>query len=106
MKEITNELQLLSISMAAKKLEVGKESLYKLINGGTIGVIQIGRRRKIPLCELIRFQKENLLREKVSDKDSVLTSKEIENYFGLSKSRLNKSLNGVQILHQVMEEDL
>lgn len=61
--EATNQLQLYSISAAAKVLHLGKDAMYKLVADGKIGYIEIGKRKKIPYQELVRFQNESLTKE-------------------------------------------
>ncbi len=56
MKE--NEYSLLSISQAAAKLGIGRNTLSQLISEGRIRVIQIRDRMKIPIRELELFLEE------------------------------------------------
>jgi len=64
--ETTNQLQLYSISAAAKLLHLGKDAVYGLIAKGKIGFIEIGKRKKIPYQELVRFQSEVIVRGTVA----------------------------------------
>ncbi len=57
--EENNELKLYSISAAAKELSIRKDTLINLIETGKIGVIELGKRRKVPHLELIQFIKSN-----------------------------------------------
>ncbi|MBI2417225.1 MAG: helix-turn-helix domain-containing protein [Ignavibacteriales bacterium] len=50
-----NQLQLYSINAAARVLHLGKDTVYKLVADGKIGYIAIGKRKKIPYQELVRF---------------------------------------------------
>lgn len=54
-----NEIKLLTISKAAKEMSIGKERIYKLINEGKIGCINMGKKRFIPHTELVRYIKDN-----------------------------------------------
>jgi excisionase family DNA binding protein len=54
--EANNQLQLYSINAAAKVLHLGKGTVYRLVADGRIGFIEIGKRKKIPYQELVRFQ--------------------------------------------------
>ena len=56
MKE--NEYSLLSISQAAAKLGIGRNTLSQLISEGRIRVIQIRDRMKIPIREIELFLEE------------------------------------------------
>jgi excisionase family DNA binding protein len=58
--EENNELKLYSITAAAKKLSIRKETLLDLIERGKIGVNDgLGNRRKISHLELIRYIKSS-----------------------------------------------
>lgn len=59
-----DELRLLSFSAAAKRMKIGRENLYDLIKHGKIGTIQIGKRSKIAVREILRFIDENTVRYK------------------------------------------
>ncbi|MBL1215421.1 MAG: helix-turn-helix domain-containing protein [Ignavibacteriae bacterium] len=60
--EENNELKLYSISAAAKELTIRKVALINLIETGKIGVIELGKRRKVPHLELIQFIKSNTIK--------------------------------------------
>jgi len=57
-----NQLKLYSISAAARALCLGKDAVYRLVADGRIGFIEVGKRKKIPYQELVRFQVESLIR--------------------------------------------
>jgi len=59
----TSQLKLFSISAAAKALTIGKDRMNRLIEEGKIGYIEMGKRRKIPRQELVRFQNENTIQK-------------------------------------------
>ena len=59
-----DELRLLSFSEAAKRMKIGMENLYDLIKSGKIGTIQVGKRSKIAVREILRFIDENTVRYK------------------------------------------
>jgi len=100
--EATNQLKLYSISAAAKVLAVGKDALYRLVADGKIGFIEIGKRKKIPFNELVRFQNENVKRLPTQNKDSIITKNEIERFFNINRTR-KSSLNGKEILTAIMK---
>lgn len=59
MDEVKNSLKLLSISAAAKELNIGASKLQDLIENGEIGVISLPNRRlKVPYNELVRWLQE------------------------------------------------
>lgn len=58
----TGQYKLYSITQAAREMHIGKDTLYRLIYEGKIGVIKIGKREKIPAMEIEKFQSENLVR--------------------------------------------
>ena len=101
----TDEFGLLSISKTAKLLRISKASLINLINNGLVGTIVIGKRRKIPIHELLRFQRESVIRENIANSKPVVTDKEVNNFFGISGYKKGMSLDGKNILHKVMEEN-
>ena len=59
MTDVNNDLKLYSISAAAKKLSIRKQQLSNLISSGKIGILTIGKRRKVPHCELVKFTFNN-----------------------------------------------
>ncbi len=59
-----DNLRLYSISGAAKALRISKDSLLNEINNGRISYINIRQRKKIPHSELLRYQKDSLVRKK------------------------------------------
>lgn len=59
MKEHDNNFRLLSRSAAAEKLGIGKTTLAKLIEQGTLRVTYINGKIKISVKELTRFLDEN-----------------------------------------------
>ena len=62
--EKDDELRLLSFSETAKRMKIGMENLYDLIKSGKIGTIQVGKRSKIAVREILRFIDENTVRYK------------------------------------------
>ncbi|MDR3519967.1 MAG: hypothetical protein P4L63_03740, partial [Candidatus Pacebacteria bacterium] len=58
---LENQLRLYSISKAASILHINEESRNELIDMGQIGYLLIGKRKKIPYQELIRYEKNNLI---------------------------------------------
>lgn len=99
--EATNQLQLYSISAAAKLLHLGKDAVYDLVADGKIGYIPIGKRKKIPYQELVRFQNENVKMLPIKHYGPLMTKPEIEQFFNLN-GRKKHSLDGHQILKTIM----
>jgi excisionase family DNA binding protein len=63
MLQTEDQLKLYSLSVAASLMGIGRDSLRKLISQGKIGYISIGKSKRIPHRELIRFQTDNTLRK-------------------------------------------
>ncbi len=99
--EATNQLKLYSINSAARVLCLGKDTVYRLVAAGKIGYIEIGKRKKIPYNELVRFQNESIKHEPIQLKANALTKAELNNMFG--HNRKNKvSANGHAILENLL----
>ena len=99
-----NELKLFSIHAAARVLCIGRDTLCKLIREGKIGYIEIGRRKKIPHQELIRFQTESLIKKVEIKESSALSPMDIEMFFNRRKRPTPPSLNGEKILEKIMKK--
>jgi excisionase family DNA binding protein len=63
MLQTEDQLKLYSLSVAASLMGIGRDSLRKLIYQGKIGYISIGKSKRIPHQELVRFQTDNTLRK-------------------------------------------
>lgn len=59
MEQNNNVLKLYSITEASKELSIRKEILHDLIENGKIGIIELGKRKKISHIELVRYIKSN-----------------------------------------------
>ncbi|MCF8356270.1 MAG: helix-turn-helix domain-containing protein [Melioribacteraceae bacterium] len=66
-----NQIRLLSISETAKLLSLRDETVKQLMADQKIRFIPIGKRNKIPYCELERFINENLTTQKAGQESSV-----------------------------------
>ena len=97
--EDDNSLRLLSISKAAKLLGIGKASLYNLIDAGKIGFIDFGERRKIPVAELVRFQKEEL--RKIYTPPAPTSKAEINHSFYGNRYKV-KTFDAKQIMSEII----
>jgi excisionase family DNA binding protein len=97
-----NTLELLSITAAARRLAIGKDTMYNLISEGKIGYIEIGKRKKITYAELIRFQNENTKKQQPIIPDKTITAKDVEHIFQLDNRSTKKTLYGEIILSQLM----
>ncbi len=51
---------LLTTEQAKRVLQIGRSHLYKLLGGGKIKSIKIGRNRRIPVVELERYIKQEM----------------------------------------------
>jgi len=58
-----DQLKLYSINEAAKLMGIGRDNLRALISQGLIGYILLGKSKRIPHQELVRFQMENTIRK-------------------------------------------
>jgi excisionase family DNA binding protein len=99
--EATNQLKLYSISAAAKVLALGKDTLYRLVADGKVGFIEIGKRKKIPFNELVRFQHDNIKRKSEVHPSSLITKDEVIKFFNINHTQ-KKSLSGHEILQSIM----
>lgn len=59
MEGTNNNLRLYSLSQAARKLGLGRDTLKNLIDQGKLGTITILKRKKVPEEELQRFLTQN-----------------------------------------------
>lgn len=57
------QLKLYSLNEAAKAMRIGRDNLRFLIAQGQIGYILLGKTKRIPHQELVRFQTENIIRK-------------------------------------------
>jgi excisionase family DNA binding protein len=60
----TSEL-LLTVEQAARKLNIGKSLMYKLIWDGDVTSIMIGRFRRVSVAELERYIEAGMLAERM-----------------------------------------
>ncbi|MDR3668750.1 MAG: hypothetical protein P4L35_18075 [Ignavibacteriaceae bacterium] len=101
---LENQLRLYSISKAASILHINEESLNELIDMGQIGYLLIGKRKKIPYQELIRYEKNNLILEKKSSTSEPLSPAELDRMLQGKKPNKNKTFNPREILNLIMKE--
>lgn len=101
--EANDELKLYSVSKAAKVLAIGKDTMYRLISEGNVGYITIGKRKKIPVSELVRFQNESVKLVSSIPQKHLDTEKSINKFFNHGKVK-RKSLNGSEILSTIMKD--
>lgn len=100
----STENKLHSLSNAARKLGIGKEALYHLISVGKIGVLYIGKRRKIPQSEIQKFIKENTKRYNISI-ETELTVSDIGIHF-LEKEIKTKRKTDTDLFLLKLKEEL
>ena len=99
--EATNQLKLYSITEAARALALGKDAVYDLVAKGKIGYIEIGKRKKIPYQELVRFQNESVMRLPVDKEDRIISKVEIDKFLNTNRSR-KSSFNANEFLQSIM----
>jgi hypothetical protein len=100
--EENNELKLYSLSAAAKKMCISRETLRSLLTYGKIGYIPIGKSKKLSHQEILRFQKENTICASTSDSCKVLSKKEINNIFHGNTKISTNTLKGDKILETIL----
>lgn len=61
-KSNDDEIRLLSLSEASKRMKIGRDTLVGLIEDGKLGVLIVGKRQKIAVREIIRYIDENTVR--------------------------------------------
>lgn len=89
--EASNQLQLYSINAAAKVLHLGKDAVYKLVDEGRLGYIPIGKRKKIPYEELVRFQSEDVIRDASRPNGKLMSNIEVDRFFNSRPRVMRKS---------------
>lgn len=50
-----DELVLITVGEAARRLALGRSTIYRLINRGVIPSVRFGRSRRVPVRALARF---------------------------------------------------
>ena len=58
-----DQLKMYSLNEAAKLMGIGRDNLRALISQGLIGYILLGKSKRIPHQELVRYQMENTIRK-------------------------------------------
>ena len=97
----TCELKLYSLSEAAKKMCIGRDSLRSLILSGKIGYIIVGESKKISHQEILRFQKDNTIHQAAGAETSERPGFDVSKFFDSGKQKAS-SLNGDIILEKLM----
>jgi excisionase family DNA binding protein len=95
------QLKMYSYSKAARLMNIGRDTLKKLIAQGLIGTVRIGKRNKITHAELIRFQTEKTVRsETITNKPT--ESRELwEQFFGRKKD-ISKQIDSKSLLDKII----
>ena len=89
----SNDTKLLSISQAAKKLSIRKATFLTYLEEGQIGYIKQGKRKKIPVSELVQFIQHNIVRNPSSHNSNLIN---------LTPSKIKSSKKS----NSITEEDL
>jgi excisionase family DNA binding protein len=100
----TNQLKLYSILAASKVLCLGRDTVKRLIAEGKIGYIEIGKSKKIPYQELVRFQSENLKRNPMRASEPLMSKAEIDQFLYGNRPKPT-SLGGEEILARIMKKN-
>ena len=98
----SNQLKLYSLTEAAAVMDIGRDTLRSLLADGKIGFILVGRSKKIPYQELIRFQTESLVRQKQTQTNPTLSNAEINNLITRSVRRPKSNIDSKQILKDII----
>lgn len=94
-----------SVTQAARILGIGKDNIYKLLECGQLGYIEIGKRKKIPAQEIHNFVQKNI-RHGSGIKSHVSTeSMDVDKFLSNKKSTKIKSLEGEKILEKIMRNE-
>ena len=101
----SNQLKLYSLTEAAAVMAIGRDTLRSLLADGKIGFILVGRSKKIPYQELIRFQTESLVRQKQTQTNPTLSNAEINNLITRSVRRPKSNIDSKQILKDIIRND-
>jgi excisionase family DNA binding protein len=99
-----SELKLYSIHAAARVLCIGRDTLCRLISEGKVGYIEIGKRKKIPHQELVRFQTESLIKKVEIKESSALSPMDIEMFFNRKKRPAPPSLDARKMLDEIIKK--
>ena len=96
-----NNLHLYSLAQAAKLLGIGRDTLYKLIAQGKIGVIKISKQKKISHLELERYITESSVRE-ITYSEINITDKNVQQF--INKTKPTRESNNDLIFNSLMKE--
>jgi|GEM_PF-2649622 excisionase family DNA binding protein len=105
MNKLRDDLKLHSVSASAKMLKISQDSLKKLIDQGRIGTLNLGKRRKIPEPEIIKFLEENTIREIKVETTHEANNVDIERFFYNNRNLPLKRPNGVDIFNNLMKKE-
>jgi len=101
-----DQLKLYSLSDAASLMKIGRDSLRTLISQGKIGYIFVGKSKRIPHQELVRFQTDNTLRKieptttNTGNNSDIL--KQINSKIGEGKPNFNSK----ELLDKILRRDI
>jgi len=84
-------------------MKISPSTLTGLINEGKIGVLSIGKREKIPMVELIRYIKENIVRTKTRE-DYYFNERSPHDIL-IEPRKSRGTMNGDQILNDLLEKE-
>lgn len=91
MEDYLWDYTLLSISEVARRLRISKSNVYKLIEEGRLGFIQVSHQKRIPLSEVKDFIKRSLTYFK----------NDVETYDSNEESNNNLIMNTNEIINKV-----
>ena len=103
--EKNDELKLYSISAAASKMGISRDTVRDLINTGKLGFIPLRNRKKISHREIVKFQKENTVFESSENSNKALTINEIKSFLSPIKQGSTKSFSSKSILDNIIRNN-
>lgn len=100
-----NNIKLYSLSKAAKEMGISRDAVRYLISEGLMGVIKIGKNKKISHNEILRYQEENTIRSKDNFQVDVQNKSILNNLFENNKILTSTRNSGKEILENIIRKD-
>lgn len=96
-------LKLMSISQVAKSLRLGRDTVKSLINQGKIGVLQIGKRSRIPLAEIEKFISTETQKIVSVKEEPLISKRDLDMFLGVKK-KSSTPRHGAEIWAELVGE--
>lgn len=104
MLQYEENLKMYSLSEAAKLMGIGRDNLRALISQGLIGYILLGKSKRIPHQEIVRFQTENTIRKI----EPININKNNSGFIQRNKSKIDQeksSFESKELLDNILRSD-